>query len=227
MENISTYLPIVFIVITVLTVLQFYKASKNHTFLFVIILWMVAQVILAKSGFFLDEVARPPRFVFLVMPPMLVIIGLCLTHSGKKFLDKLDIKQITLLHTVRIPVEIVLYFLFIAGVIPEIMTFDGSNFDILIGLTAPIIYYFAFIRQSLSQRAMIIWNFVGLALLANIVVIAILSSKTPFQQFAFDQPNIAVASFPFNWLPSVVVPIVLLSHIATLRQLYNGKKATN
>jgi hypothetical protein len=47
----------------------------------------------------------------------------------------------------------------------------------------------------------------------------------PFQQFAFDQPNIAVLYFPFIWLPSCVVPLVLLSHLAAIRQLSNyGKK---
>jgi hypothetical protein len=37
--------------------------------------------------------------------------------------------------------------------------------------------------------------------------------------FAFDQPNIAVLYFPFNWLPSCIVPLVLLSHLAAIRQL--------
>lgn len=71
---------------------------------------------------------------------------------------------------------------------------------------------------------MIAWNFLGLALLIVIVVLAVLSAKTPLQQFAFDRPNIAVAYFPFNWLPSVVVPIVLLSHLAALRQLLITKR---
>ncbi|HEX5025988.1 MAG TPA: hypothetical protein VFV68_11990, partial [Agriterribacter sp.] len=69
----------------------------------------------------------------------------------------------------------------------------------------------------------LLWNFICLALLINIVVNAVLSAPFPFQQFAFDQPDIAVLYFPFNWLPAVVVPIVLLSHLATIRQIINGK----
>jgi hypothetical protein len=41
------------------------------------------------------------------------------------------------------------------------------------------------------------------------------------QQFAITQPNIAVQYFPFNWLPSVVVPLVLFSHLASIQQLLN------
>lgn len=94
------------------------------------------------------------------------------------------------------------------------MTFEGRNFDILSGLTAPIIFYFGFVTKQLDRKVILIWNFICLALLINIVVVAILSAPFPFQQFAFDQPNIAVLYFPFNWLPSCVVPLVLLSHLS-------------
>ena len=49
----------------------------------------------------------------------------------------------------------------------------------------------------------------GLGLLANIVIIAVLSFPSPIQQFGFEQPNIGLAYFPFIWLPAIIVPIVL------------------
>ena len=67
----------------------------------------------------------------------------------------------------------------------------------LAGLTAPLIYYFGYVRKSLSQRIIWIWNLIGLGLLLNLVVQAILSGPFPFQQFAFDQPDIAFLYFPF------------------------------
>jgi len=53
----------------------------------------------------------------------------------------------------------------------------------------------------------------------NIVINAILSVPTPIQQFAFDQPNIAILYFPFTWLPCFIVPAVLLSHIVSIKKL--------
>lgn len=99
------------------------------------------------------------------------------------------------------------------------MTFEGSNFDILSGLSAPLIYYFGFVKKNFSKKIMLIWNAVCLGLLMNIVITAILSSPFPFQQFAFDQPNIAILYFPFIWLPCCIVPVVLLSHLAAIKQL--------
>jgi hypothetical protein len=66
----------------------------------------------------------------------------------------------------------------------------------------------------------LLWNLVCLGLLLNIILNAVLSAPVPFQKFAFDQPNIAVLYFPFVWLPSCVVPLVLLSHLAAIRKLY-------
>ena len=56
-------------------------------------------------------------------------------------------------------------------------------------------------------------------LLINIVATAVLSLPSPFQQQAFNQLNIAILYFPFVWLPSVVVPVVLLAHVSAIRQL--------
>ncbi|MEM7181375.1 MAG: hypothetical protein AAF518_10715, partial [Spirochaetota bacterium] len=118
-----------------------------------------------------------------------------------------------------IPIEIVLFWLFLYSMVPERMTFAGRNFDILAGITAPLIYYFGYIRKNLSRKIILLWNFVCLILLLNIVSNAILSIPFKFQVYAFEQPNIAVLYFPYIWLPSCVVPLVLFSHLAALRRL--------
>jgi hypothetical protein len=104
------------------------------------------------------------------------------------------------------------------------MTFSGRNFDILSGLTAPFVYYFGFVRKKLSTAVILLWNFVCLLLLFNIVAHAILSAPFPFQQLAFSQPNIAVLHFPFTWLPACIVPLVLFSHLVTIRKLLMLKR---
>ena len=174
---------------------------------------------MARTGFFTVTDTIPPRFVLLVGPPLLFILFLFLTRQGKQFIDSLDLKTLTLLHLIRIPVELVLFWLFLHQAIPQLMTFEGRNFDIISGLTAPLVYYFGFVKKILSPRIILLWNFVCLGLLFNIVINAILSAPTPFQQFAFDQPNIAVLYFPFVWLPGIIVPLVLFSHLAAIRQL--------
>ena len=99
------------------------------------------------------------------------------------------------------------------------MTFEGRNFDILSGISAPIIYYFAFAKGNTNKALLVTWNIACILLLVNIVAIAILSTPYPFQKFGFDQPNVAIFYLPYIWLPAVVVPIVLFAHVASLRQL--------
>jgi hypothetical protein len=99
------------------------------------------------------------------------------------------------------------------------MTFEGSNPDILSGISALLIYYFIFMKRKSSLMLLLVWNFIGLALLINIIIHAVLSAPSPLQQLAFEQPNVAVFYFPFIWLPSCIVPLVLFSHLASIRQL--------
>lgn len=220
MEKITTTLNISFILFTCLTVWQFYRASNaSKKFLVIAGIWMSIQFFLGSTHFYENQNTIPPRFIWLLMPAFILLISLFATKLGRNFIDGLQIKQLTLLHTIRIPVEIGLYYLYIYQTIPALMTFEGQNFDILAGLTAPFIYYFGCIKNKISDRLIILWNIISLCLLLNIIVLAILSAKTPLQQFAFHQPNIAIAYFPFNWLPSIIVPLVLLAHLSSIRQL--------
>ncbi|MBK7567194.1 MAG: hypothetical protein KBF42_02930 [Chitinophagales bacterium] len=224
MENLPIYISILFGLITLLTVGLFYKATNRSILSLVILLtWLVIQAVIALTNFYTVTDTIPPRFLLLVMPPILFIILLFATNKGRIFIDSLDIKALTLLHIVRVPVEIVLFRLFIYIMIPELMTFEGRNFDVISGISAPLIYYFGFVQKQLSNKIIIIWNVLCLMLLFNIVINAVFSAPFPFQKFAFDQPNIAILYFPFNWLPSCVVPIVLFSHIVVIRQLLKVK----
>lgn len=224
MPILPLYISITFVLTTLATVFLFYKATNNSkTTLVVLLAWLGIQAGIGLSGFYAVTDTIPPRFLLMVGPPFFLIIVLFATAKGRKYIDGLNVKTLTILHIVRIPVELVLLWLFMNRAVPELMTFEGRNFDIVSGITAPIIYYFGFIKKRLNTKVILIWNFICLGLLINIVVNAVLAAPFPFQQFAFDQPNIAVLHFPFNWLPCCVVPLVLFSHLATIRQLLNKK----
>jgi hypothetical protein len=62
-----------------------------------------------------------------------------------------------------------------------------------------------------------------MAILLNIVIVAVLSTPVPFRVFMNEPANTVILSFPFVWLPTVVVPIAFLGHIASLRQILSRK----
>jgi hypothetical protein len=221
LNTIPDYVTVIFVATVLLTLWLFVKSTKNKTLVTIIcIVWLALTGILAYNGFFKKTSGLPPRFIFAVAPPLLTIILLFATSAGRRFINNIDLRTLTVLSIVRIPVELVLYWLFQNKGVPELMTFAGRNFDILAGITAPIISFTCFKSGTISNKPLLlVWNFISLLLLLNIVINAILSLPFPFQQFAFDQPNIAVLYFPFTWLPSFIVMTVLFSHLVAISKL--------
>jgi hypothetical protein len=220
MENVPLYVSIVFIITTFLTLYFFYKGTNNSKpILIIVLIWLGAQAGLALSGFFLVTDTLPPRFPLVLVPVLLTILLLFIIPKGRKLIGSFNNKWLTWLHIVRIPVEIVLFWLFVYKQIPQLMTFEGKNLDIISGLTAPVIAYFGYNRQKLGKSVLLLWNFICIGLLLNVVIRAILAIPSPIQQFAFNQPNTGVFYFPFIWLPGFIVPAVLLSHLVCIRKL--------
>ncbi len=228
MDQIPPYVSIVFILTTFAAVgflLQVVRSSRldslpGKIILFLLPLWILFQAVISIGGFYQNADSFPPRIaIFGVFPSVLVVFSY-LVFFRIGFIDRMSLKLLTLLHIVRIPVEVVLYWLFLGGLIPSLMTFAGFNFDILSGLLAPVAYFTSFRAGRVRREILIAFNFLGLALLLNVVSIAIFSLPTPLQQISFDQPNRAVLYFPYSWLPSLVVPIVLFAHLASLWKLF-------
>lgn len=220
MENLPLYIPVVFGLTVLLTLFLFYRAmNKSRSALILIISWLVLQSILSLQGFYTVTDTRPPRLPLMLLFPLGLIAFLFFTKKGRSFIDSLDPARLTLLHVIRIPVELVLLGLSVYKAVPVLMTFEGRNWDILSGLTAPVIFYWGFVQKRIPKNILLIWNFICLGLLINVLVNGILSAQSPFQQFAFEQPNRAILYFPFTLLPAGLVPLVLFSQLATVRAL--------
>lgn len=237
--QIPSYLAIVFGLITAATYLMYILIINKSTYLsakgkmvvyLLMFIWLIFQGVLAGKDIYSTNLQSFPPKLFLlgILPPILLIIILMITKGGKKFIDSLPLKEVTYLNTVRIFVELVLFALFINKAVPKIMTFEGGNLDILSGLSAPVVAYFVFSKTPFKPRLLLVWNIICLLLLTNVVSKALLSAPFPVQKLAFDQPNWAILIFPFVWLPTFIVPLVLFGHVASLRRLIgkNGLPVT-
>jgi hypothetical protein len=233
MESVPGYVSVVFILTTFAAIAFLLRAVKTaglgslpaKLLLFLLPLWIIFQAVIAIGGFYVDVSTVPPRLVIAGVLPAVLLIAVYLLFFRSGFIERLPLRLLTLVHIVRIPVEIVLLWLFQNGAIPQVMTFEGRNFDSLSGLLAPLAYYLAFRGSEIKRWVLVLHNLLGLALLANIVSIAVMSLPSPLQQMAFEQPNRAVLYFPYIWLPTIVVPIVLFAHLASLWKLMSGKTA--
>lgn len=231
LENLPLYIPFIFGLTTVLTLILFYQTVKKSNsenvqqhstkILMGLILWLVVQAVLTLQNLYSSstDFFPPTILLFGILPAILTIVVLFSTQKGRRFIDSLPLVNLTYLNIVRVPVELVLFYLFLNKAVPQLMTFDGRNFDIIAGITAPIVAYFGLTERKISKKIILIWNFICLILLLNIVVNAFLSAPSAIQKFGFDQPNIAILNFPFSWLPTFMVPLILFGHLTSIRQL--------
>ncbi len=210
-----------FLATALLALFAFSKAVRGSSIAMTVsLVWMCVQSAVALSGFYLVTETLPPRLILAVAPPLLLIAGLFLTPAGRRFLNGMDLMWCILLHTIRLLVELNLYWLFLFKQVPAQMTFEAGNLDILAGITAPMIWW-AVRRGYVGRRGLLIWNTACVVGVLNALGRAILSAPFHFQQFAFDQPTVAILSFPFILLPAFIVPAVLLCHVAVFRRLRN------
>jgi len=232
LDNLPIYISLLFGLTTIATLQMFVLAVKHSNdeqirtlekpFYIGLSIWLAIQAFLSISTVYSADLhSFPPKLMlFGVFPTIIAIIVVFATSAGRNFIDGLSLKHLTLIHSVRIPVEIALFMLFLNKFVPEIMTFEGRNYDIIAGLTAPFVVYFGITKPKIPRIIVMIWNVLCLGLLFNIVITAIFSTPSPMQKFGFEQPNIAIFYFPYSWLPTYIVPIVLFAHLASLRQLF-------
>lgn len=185
--------------------------------------WLIYQAIITIKGVYANSLnSFPPKITVMgILPVMVLIITLFIIPKTRKVIELFSLESLAYLNLVRIPVEIALYWLFLQKAVPEIMTFSGRNFDILAGISAPIMVYFY--KKGINKKVFLAWHLFCLFLLGNIVFTAIFSAISPFQKFGFEQPNIAIVNFPFSWLATFIVPMVLFGHLASIRILLKNQ----
>ena len=233
MPDIPLYIHLLFIftglatAVVVVCSVYFSRSEKvkryTHFTSLAALMWMIFMAALAINHYFEDKISMPPKLAVPIIILLVAIIVLFALPRGRRFIDGLSLETLTWLHTIRIPVEIVLLLLAGVKMIPASMTFEGTNFDIASGLTAPIVAILYFRKKAIGPKFLLAWNIVCLALLINVVVNAVLSLPSPMQQLNFDQPNMAVRYFPYAWLPTFIVPVVLFSHLVAIRVLTRKK----
>jgi len=205
-------LQLTFIAIAFFTLLLFFLGTGKKLKVLVIgLLWMSISGMLSYYGFFQNTSSLPPRMLWILLP---VII---LTVSCYRKITVINVNYLIAVHIFRIPIEFILYQLFLQDDLPRMMTFAGWNFDIMIGISAiPLLSYTIWFRKNVPHLFFQVWNLLGCLSLLFIVSIAILSAPSPIQLLSYEHPNLALIKFPYTLLPAVIVPIVLLSHLFCL-----------
>lgn len=184
----------------------------------IVAIWLGVSTLLAKSGFLLDFARRPPPFVLMAFGFTFATAVLAFSPVGTRLIKGVSIGWLIGFQAFRIPVELWLHQLYQEVVIPVQMTYSGRNFDIISGLLGLALGLWA-LKSPPPRWAIWGLNLVSLALLINIVTVAILSAPIPFRRFFNEPANTFVAYWPYVWLPAFLVQAAWFGHWLVFRWL--------
>ena len=183
-----------------------------------LIIWFLYGGILSYSGIFSDPEKKPLFFFLLIVPFIVWTIVIIKTALGREIALSVPIKLLIGFQVYRVGIELFLENLWQIGLVPNMMTYHGANFDILIGLSAPIIA-FLLERNFISKKVALIWNCLGLVVLANVVARGFLTTPGFLNILSDDYPNTALTTFPFTYIAVLMVPVAASLHIFSIRNL--------
>ena len=179
------------------------------------VLWLVATGLAALSDGLRDF--SLPFFTAL----MILTGGLAFSRMGAALMVAVGPVGLIGFQFFRVPVAMFLRGMYQAGQVPMQMTYEGINLDIFAGLTAPAMAWLVW-RGKVGSYAIWAWNALGLVLLAEAIVIAVLSMPTEFRVFTNEPASTFATYAPYIWLPTVLAPAALLGHLLVLRWLLSS-----
>jgi hypothetical protein len=172
--------------------------------------WLAVTLVLAASGR-LSFTSVPPTEGILMLASLVLALGIGASSLGLRIATGIPLAALVGVQGFRFPLELMLHRAYLEGLMPVQMSYSGFNLDILSGLFAIVVAR--------------VWNAGGIVLLANILIIAVLSTPTPIRVFHNEPANEWIAHAPWVWLPAVFVVAAIIGHVVVFRRLRHEARA--
>ena len=179
--------------------------------------WMAITWNAAQSGILREWDRRPPPLFFFVAGVVGLAALIAFSRAGRRLARHVPLWVLVAVQAFRFPLELAMHAMSERGVMPSVMSYSGRNFDIVTGASAIAVALLSAAGLG-SRRLVMAWNILGLLLLANVVIVAILATPV-FRYFGEQQLNVWVTYPPFVWLPAVMVLAALAGHLVIFRAL--------
>ncbi len=180
--------------------------------------WLSYATVVGSLGPRLLPAGVPPLPMLLSLPAVGLAMFCARSRFGGRLAGAIPAYVLMGLESFRIVVEFLLHELFLIGLVPRMLTYEGANFDVLIGLSAPFVAWLLATKR-LAPRGAIAWNLVGIAMVANVVVRSILTTPGPTRLIDTEIANQAVTLFPYTFIPGFLAPLAVLLHVLAIRGL--------
>lgn len=223
------------VLMIMLILLGYHKALKAHftdkkvrktKILFLIAAlagWFLYLFILSKNEILFD-LSMPPRFLLLLMPFVIFLIVFYMKNKDNQFIQSIPLKWTTLYQTFRVAVEFLLLYTFYKGLIPEQATFEGLNYDVIMGITAPLVAFFMVQEHKKNGVLVYAWNIIGIFMVLFVAFIIATSLYQP-QIWGAETPLVKTEflALPYLLIAGFLAPSAIAMHVVALIQL-RGRK---
>ena len=185
-----------------------------------LLLWFATAWLLAKDG---ALEAKPEALLSRTGLAIAIpaILGTVLLTRSQRVAAILDATQPSWL--IGVQVYRVLGFVFLAllaqGLLPAEFALPAGIGDVLVGITGLALAFWLSSGNAFSRGAAYAWNILGLVDLTAAIATGFLSSPGPLQQLSLDHPNLLITAYPLALIPAFAVPLSIVLHILSLRQL--------
>jgi hypothetical protein len=221
MDSVLYYSFSALIIITLSTIAYRFTDKDKKTLLFPVILiaWQLVVGSIGSTGFY-ENFTLPPNLVYTGIIPTFIILGLFFLSNTSKQLSLSIPKHIPILfQSFRIIVELLIFKVFLSGLVPIESTFQGYNYEFYFGFSALFIGYLSW-RKFLNNKIILAWNVLGLFMLAFIVGIFI-TSGLAYKEFWGRETKMIQDAFlhmPYLSIATFYMPIAVWIHIFSIKQ---------
>ena len=182
-----------------------------------LLVWFVYVGLMGYFGIVRNTTIRPPGIAFIFIPIVAFLLNFIVrSSSDPRIALAFPLWMILGTQSFRIGVELFLHQLWINGLVPKMLTFNGANVDIFIGVSAPLIAWLS-TRGRMGMKLALGWNLLGLLALANVVIRAVLTAPGPLNLIHAETPNLMISTFPFLFIPGFFVPLAVVLHVLAIQ----------
>jgi hypothetical protein len=181
--------------------------------------WIAVAAVTATRGVLTFD-GTPPTMIFMLLVTLVLVIVVAASPVGRRLALGIPVAALVAYQGFRVLVELSMHKAYAEGLMPVQMSYSGRNFDIVSGVTALAVGIWLATGERRSWRPVVFaWNTLGVVLLLNILVVALLSAPTKFRVFMNEPANTWITSAPWVWLPTVMVFAAILGHLLVYRRL--------
>jgi hypothetical protein len=197
-----------------------YKKMDKAKLVLGLMLWQIFIFVIASTDV-LKSYDFPPLFAIAFIIPSFIFTGVFLCRNrNQQWINNIPEDWVVYFQSFRILVETLFLLSLAQGIFNYHVTIEGYNFDMIFALTAPIIGYLVYEKKVLTRKSILIWNYVGLSVLASVIILFLTSIYQP-EIYGSEVPLLPLEAmtYPYVLIAGFLMPTAVFLHILSILQV--------